>query len=61
MEYKRRRVSSAIDDIELGTIEVKNDNNIHTLRTFEYYRLVFREFRKLMCCCRYNNCEYNTV
>ncbi len=61
MEYKRRRVSSALDDdIEIGKItEVTNEknSNVNTLSTFEYYRLIFREFRKLMCCCRHNNCE----
>jgi hypothetical protein len=63
MEYKRRRVSSAIDDdIELGkntdniTVIEKN-SNINTLSVFEYYKVIFREFIKLMCCCRYNNCE----
>jgi hypothetical protein len=61
MEYKRRRVSSALDDdIEIGKItEVTNqkNRNVNTLTVFEYYRLIFREFRKLMCCCRHNNCE----
>ncbi len=61
MEYKRRRVSSAIDDnIEIREItEVKNQNNsnVNTLSVFEYYKLIFIEFRKLMCCCQHNNCE----
>ncbi len=61
MEYKRRRVSSALDDdIEIGEIaKITNEknSNVNTLSTYEYYRLIFREFRKLMCCCRHNNCE----
>lgn len=63
MEYKRRRVSSALDDDnEIGeiakiiTVNEKN-SNVNTLTVFEYYRLIFREFIKLMCCCRHNNCE----
>ncbi len=59
MEYKRRRVSSALDDdIEINEISKnKKNSNINTLRAFEYYRLIFGEFRKLMCCCRHNTCE----
>jgi hypothetical protein len=61
MEYKRRRVSSALDnDIELGKIEIKNEKNSN-INTFKYYEFIFREFRKLMCCCRHNNCENDYV
>ncbi len=55
MEYRRRRVSSALDDIEIG--EATKINSTNELSAFEYYALIFRKYIKLMCYCGYDNYE----
>ncbi len=52
MEYRRRRVSSALDDIEIGeAINKVNQKNINIIRlsAFEYYACIFRKYIKLIC------------
>ncbi len=55
MEYRRRRVSSALDDIEIG--EAIKINSANELSAFEYYALIFRKYIKLICYCGYDKEE----
>lgn len=60
MEYKRRRVSSALDDdINLVT-NTPNDfieRSSYNTTTFQYYKILFSEFIKLICPCFNNSVE----
>lgn len=57
MEYKRRRVSSALDeDINLVTSPVYTPNDIiertsYDISTIQYYKMIFIEFIELICHC----------
>jgi hypothetical protein len=63
MEYKRRRVSSALDDdINLVANTVYDSNDIiekssYQITTLQYYKILFGEFIKLICPCFNNSVE----
>ena len=63
MEYKRRRVSSALDDdINLVANTVYDSNDIiekrsYQITTLQYYKILFGEFIKLICPCFYTRIE----